>query len=368
MRIIDCHGHIFPPLAEPCGFAGSEEHRLYLQWGMHTHRAQPVVRTRDGATVSERHLWNPDDPSEAGCVRGLDFRADGNGRLAWTLDGEDYHVQFLSPGTRHCDSLAETIVAQMDYVGVEAMVLQNDHLYGNSAGIFKAAMARYPNRFIGLAQVEEGFAFEDREIERLESQITQAGMSGLYFTLNGFMRSGWKETYAAPSFDDFWKTVDRLEIPVFWVFPAETPWGDFLQEMDRFAGLLERFPRIQSVMVHGWPTAAFDDGSGQIRWPAIVARIQEEFPVFNEILYPISWGRDHAYPYESAIGHVRQFHDRFGAEHMIWGSDMPNVERHCTYRQSLDYVLLNSGFLSDDERAAVFGGNCLSLFRPDHGS
>jgi len=27
-----------------------------------------------------------------------------------------------------------------------------------------------------------------------------------------------------------------------------------------------------------------------------------------------------------------------GVGRLVWGSDMPNVERFCTYRQSLDYV------------------------------
>ncbi len=364
MRIVDCHGHIFPPLAEACGFASAAEHLLYLQWGMHTHRNQPVLRSRDGTVVTEHHLWNPDDPSETGRVQGLNFRVDGNGRMAWDMDGEKYHIQYLSPATQDLESPAETIIAQMDYVGIDTMVLQNEHMYGNSAGIFGSAIARYPGRFIGLAQVEEGFAWQDREIERLEHQVTRDGMSGLYFTLAGFMRSGWRETYAARSFDDFWKTVERLDLPVFWVHPGETPWGSYLEEMDRFAGWLERFPLIRSVMVHGWPTALFADGSGRIEWPGVVQRIQDEFQVFTEVLYPISWGRRHAYPYEIAVNHVRQFHDRFGADPLIWGSDMPNVERYCTYRQSLDYVRLYSDFLSESERAAVFGGNCLSLFTP----
>ena len=364
MCVVDCHGHVFPPLAEPCGFASRAEHLLYLQWGMHTHGSQPVVRSRDGKTITVRNLWDPDDPSESGRVDGLDFRVDGNGRLAWDVEGEKYHIQYLSPGTRHLESPAETIISQMDYVGIGTMVLQNDHMYGNSSGIFAAAKTRHPGRFIGLAQVEEGFAWQDQEIERLEYQIFQDGMSGLYFTLAGFMRSGWKETYAATSYDDFWKTVERLDLPVFWVFPGETPWGGFLREMSRFAGWLERFPRIRSVIVHGWPTAMFDDGSGRTRWPSVIHRIQDEFPVFTEILHPISWGRRHAYPYELAHSHIQQFYDRFGADRMIWGSDMPNVERYCTYRQSLDYVRLHCDFLSEDERAAVFGETCLSLFQP----
>ncbi len=364
MNIVDCHGHIFPPLAEACGFASVDEHLLYLQWGMHKHLAQPVVRSRDGTVVSDRPLWDPDDPSESGRVEGLDFRVDDHGRLAWTVDGEEYHVQYFGPALRNLECSAETTVAQMDYVGITTMVLQNDHSYGNSAEIFQDAMKRHPGRFIGLAQVEEGFAWQDREIERFEREITRNGMTGLYFGLSGFMRSGWKETYAASSYDDFWKTVESRDLPVFWVFPAQTPWGSFMEEMDRFVGWLERFPRIRSVMVHGWPTADFDDGSGRIEWPGIIERIQEDFPVYTEVLYPISWGRDHEYPYEQAVRHVRQVHDRFGADCMVWGSDMPNVERYCTYRQCLDYVRRNSDFLTDSERAAVFGDNCRSLFQP----
>ena len=348
MRIVDCHGHIFPPLAEPCGFESREEHLLYLQWGMHTHNNQPVVRSRDGSVVAERHLWDPDDPSEAGRRENVDFRVDGNGRMAWNLEGEKYHVQYLSPVTRRLESPADTIVAQMDYVGIEKMVLQNDHIYGNSAKIFAAAIKAFPGRFIGLAQVEEGFAWKDREIERLEHQIAVEGMSGLYFTLNGFMRSGWKETYASSSYDDFWRTVENFDLPVFWVHPGETPWGGFLEEMDRFANWLERFPRIRSVMVHGWPTSLFDNGTGKIAWPVVVQRIQDEFPVFTEILHPISWGRKFEYPYPLALSHVRQFYDRFGPDRMIWGSDMPNVERYCTYRQSLDYVRRHSDFFSEE--------------------
>lgn len=365
MSMIDCHGHIFPPLAGPCGFRTSDEHLLYLQWGMHTHTNQPVVRSRDGKTVNERHLWDLADPSETGRVKSVNFRVDGNGRLAWDKDGIEYHIQFLSPGTRSLDSPAETIVAQMDYVGIDRMVLQNDHLYGNSAELFAEAIARYPGRFIGLAQVEEGFAWQDHEIARLEQQVANDGMSGLYFTLAGFMRSGWKESYVARSYADFWETVDSLNLPVFWVHPGQSPWGSYLEEMERFALWLERYPRIRSVMVHGWPTMLLEDGSGRIEWPDIIQHIQDDFEVYTEVLYPLSWGRRYMYPYEKALDHVRQYHDRFGSDRMIWGSDMPNVERYCTYRQSRDYLWLHSDFLSDAEREAVFGGNCLSLFDSD---
>jgi predicted TIM-barrel fold metal-dependent hydrolase len=47
--------------------------------------------------------------------------------------------------------------------------------------------------------------------------------------------------------------------------------------------------------------------------------------------------------------------DRLGADKLVWGSDMPNVERFCTYRQSIDYVRRYCGFLSSSEKDLILG-------------
>ena len=44
--------------------------------------------------------------------------------------------------------------------------------------------------------------------------------------------------------------------------------------------------------------------------------------------------------------------DLFGASKLCWGSDMPNVERFCTYRQCVDYVRRYCSFLSSGEKDA----------------
>ena len=45
----------------------------------------------------------------------------------------------------------------------------------------------------------------------------------------------------------------------------------------------------------------------------------------------------------------------------MWGSDMPNVERYCTYRQSLTYVSDYCDFISGEDRDKIFRRNTLSL-------
>jgi predicted TIM-barrel fold metal-dependent hydrolase len=87
-------------------------------------------------------------------------------------------------------------------------------------------------------------------------------------------------------------------------------------------------------------------------------------PVYSEVLYPIMWGGKMNYPLPRAQSHFRQLYDRFGASRLIWGSDMPNVARYCTYRQTLTYIYDYSDFLSEAERQNIFHDTALSLFKP----
>jgi predicted TIM-barrel fold metal-dependent hydrolase len=53
--------------------------------------------------------------------------------------------------------------------------------------------------------------------------------------------------------------------------------------------------------------------------------------------------------------------DAFGADRLVWGSDMPNVERFCTYRQCVDYVRKHCAFLSAGEKDRILGANVAEI-------
>jgi len=361
-KIVDCHGHIFPPLADACGFDSAETHLMYQQRAMHLHGNQPVRRVRDHAITTEAHLWSPDDPSENGRKCDINFRVGRYGRFEWEKGSESYYLQFLPPHMHDMSSLPEFMIAEMDYAGIDAVVLQNDHIYGNLACYFADAIKRYPGRFIGLAQVDEAYGYKDEQIAWMEDQIRMVGMKGLYFTLAGFFRNGYKTYYTDPEFAPLWSTVEKLGIPVFWVFVNKSPRGGFPAQFREFCKWYEGYPTIRSVLVHGLPTHAFADDKDIIQFPDYVAKLFEELPVYSEVLYPIMWGGKMNYPLPRAQQHFRQLYDRFGADRLIWGSDMPNVARYCTYRQSLTYVYDYSDFLSEADRAKIFHDTTLSLF------
>ena len=362
--VVDCHGHIFPPLAGACGFASAEAHLVHQQRAMHVHGNQPYRRRSDHAVTTERPLWRADDPSEAGRATDVAFRVGRFGRFEWERDREGYYVQFLPPHMADLSAPAEGMVVEMDYAGIGTAVLQNDHIYGDLAAYFAEAARRWPGRFIGLAQVDEPFAYRDEELRRLVNQAHEYGTRGLYFTMTGFFRNGYRTLPDDPVFDPLWQTVARLGLPVFWVHAARSPAGDYLDEMRRLGRIVDRHPTVRHVLVHGVPTALYADDADRIAWPAEIAELLDSHPVWTEILYPIAWGGRMPYPFERAQRHFRQTYERFGARKLVWGSDMPNVGRYCTYRQALGYLWDHSDFLPAEDRRRIFRDNALGLFEP----
>lgn len=363
LQIVDGHCHIFPPLAGACGFPDAETHRLHQQRAMHMHGNQPYRRLRDDAIVTERMLWSAEDPSEAGRATDVAFRAGRCGRFEWEKAGERYYVQFLPPYMQDLSAPAEVIAAQMDHAGIAVSILQNDHIYGNLAEEFATAGKRHPGRFIGLAQVDEAFAYRGDQIAALHDQVARLGMAGLYFTTTGLFRSGYRPLHDDRRYDPFWREVERLALPVFWVQSANSPVGTYVDEMNCLARLMDRFPNLRHVLVHGVPTALYADANDRLVLPDIINQLLRSGRVFSELLYPIGWGGKQNYPYPRAAVHFRQLFDAYGPGRFIWGSDMPNVERYCTYRQSLTYAWDYFDFLDSDARRAIFRENALGLFR-----
>ena len=81
-----------------------------------------------------------------------------------------------------------------------------------------------------------------------------------------------------------------------------------------------------------------------------------------EVVLPITYGGVWDYPYPEAQALIASMRDQLGAERLVWGSDMPNVERFCTYKQSLDYVRRYCPFLTAREKDLILGDTCAAFY------
>jgi predicted TIM-barrel fold metal-dependent hydrolase len=361
MRILDSHAHIFPFLGGSSGYDSIATHMRYFQKDM-CNSSHPVRRVADNALVTDQKLWDGVDPGPGGLLD-VKFRVGRCGRLIWTSQGIDYYMQFQSPTLQAMESPPDFIVAQMDYAGVERVVLQNAHLYGRLNEYFGEALKTFPCRFIGLADLDEPNAHTDREIARLVDGAERLGLKGVYYTSGGLFTNNFRRHLDDAIFEPYWREIERLGFVVYWdieAHPRPTP-DDYLEQLRRFGRWQKRHPNVPSVLVHGISDMLLTEGGYDL--PIDVLEACRRPNVLLEVLFPIAVGRTEEYPFLKAQTCVRHLYEMFGAEKLAWGSDLPNVERYCTYHQSLDYIRRHCQFLSSDEKNAILGGNLLRLFR-----
>ena len=85
--------------------------------------------------------------------------------------------------------------------------------------------------------------------------------------------------------------------------------------------------------------------------------------IFLELLFPIMNGGRWDYPYPESREIIKTLYHEVGPDKLMWGSDMPAVERVCTYRQSLDYLRCYSDFITTQDMDKILGDNAMQLFR-----
>ena len=110
------------------------------------------------------------------------------------------------------------------------------------------------------------------------------------------------------------------------------------------------------------PPVAFFASNGRYEFPEELLAVYRHQALMLEVMFPITYGGVWDYPYPEAQSLVESLRDQVGAGRLMWGSDMPNVERFCTYRQSLDYVRKYCPFLTAREKDLILGDNCAAFY------
>jgi len=250
----------------------------------------------------------------------------------------------------------------MAYAGVDHCVLQAGGGYGAMNDYNALAQNRHPDKFTGLLNVDEAVADRAEVLAEVDRAHRTLGLKGVYYS-HDFSRHGYARNLDHESFAPFWHKVAGYGLPVF-VELSATPNYDrasYIANLMAFDRVLARHPALRFVLVMGPPVTHFAK-DGRWEFPPEVLAAYRRDNLLIEIMFPIAWGGVWDYPYPEAQHLIRQMRDLFGASRLVWGSDMPNVERFCTYRQSLDYVRRYCTFFSAGEMDAVLGGTMVELF------
>ncbi len=358
--IVDAHAHAFPHVHNQGVYASVQDHLRHLQRHMTTH-PQGGRRFRDNGLSPTPTLWDGKTPGLDGLLD-VNFRVGPYGRFEWEHGQEAYYLQFFPVSLEVMEARPERMLAQMQYAGVDRAMLQFAKMYGLTNEYLSDCVRRWPDRFRACTAIEEDIADQPAQIEALRQAVREQGLTALYFDCNGFGRGNFALGLDDPRYAPFWEEVRLLEIPVLWDIRL-APWRSshpvYMEQVERLHRVVRRTRGVAHVLTHGVPPSAFDS-AGQI--PQELWNLLGEPGVFLEVLFPILYGSSWDYPYAKARPILRQLHERLGAGKLIWGSDMPNVERNCTYAQSLNYLRHYCPFIPASDMDRILGGNASALY------
>ncbi|MFL5074409.1 MAG: amidohydrolase family protein [Microvirga sp.] len=240
-------------------------------------------------------------------------------------------------------------------------MLQAGGGYGAMNDYNAFAQSQYPAKFSALLWVDEAVADRGEALSEFDRAVGRLGLKGIYYSQD-FSRHGYARNVDDPAFGPFWDRVAASKLPVF-IELSGTPSYDragYIGNLSALSRVMQRLPGTRFLLVMGPPVAHFA-ANGRWDFPPEVLAAYKRDNLQMEIMFPITWGGRWDYPYSEAQELIRGMRDLFGAGKLVWGSDMPNVERFCTYTQSLDYVRRYCPFLSASEKDEVLGRNAAEL-------
>ena len=368
--IYDGHAYCFPNLGGDGGFADPEQFRRHLQLGMARH-FMPAWRKRDRAPTDDLGLADPDGGWSFDALNDVDFRAASHGTFEWTVDGEVYVKQYMVPSVVDMTYPAESLVAEMDYAGVDMALIHRTPYLGISNEFIADCTARFPDRLQGLVHVEEWLVPTDPRgsYEKLKRAVAEPGMVGLQFLPDQIPLYNQSEDWTGPEFRPFWDGVAELGIPVF-ITPSYKSLateggtaGEVVASQLRSVGtLMARYPDMDVVVTHGLSWRVFVDGETLSIPDEVFDAMPSENPRFSlQLLCAISLGDIWEYPMTQVRDTMKRLVDRLGADRLMWGTDIPMVMRFYTYRQNLAHIRHVSDFLTPEEVGLVTGGNTARL-------
>jgi predicted TIM-barrel fold metal-dependent hydrolase len=131
---------------------------------------------------------------------------------------------------------------------------------------------------------------------------------------------------------------------------------------------LKKFPDLSAIIGHLGGNIRPPSDPNYTDTPKELLKILKLPNAYFEVGYVLAyenydiWKENSVYPYPLHTKVIKTIYEEVGAERLLWGSDMPNIYRTCTYQQCLDLVRLHFDFLREEEKSLLLGGNAARLF------
>jgi len=352
--IIDVHGHVFPHHGSASGYKDVSTHLMIQQDFI-----EKVWGRMVSSTLDEKYKPYPGED--------VNFRVGKYGRYYWTKHGKECWLQRFPAIMVEMEWPPEQMIAFMDIAGVAKVVLQSGYMEINYCReYFADCVKRWPDRFIGTVTIDYDIGkseeYRQAELKKLRDSVHNDGMRGVF---QGYPR---EQKVDDEKFEPLWAEMSNLKIPHFF-WTGFMPKDQYLDSLERIVRVLKRFPDLIGIIGHLGGNIRPPSDPNYTDSPSELLSFLKLPNAYFEVGYVLAyenwdiWKDNYEYPYPLHTKVIKRVYEEVGAERLLFGSDMPNTYRTCTYQQCLDLVRLHFDFMSEEEKSLVLGGNAARILR-----
>ena len=296
----------------------------------------------------------------AGPTRGM-----GYGRA---MIGAD-EVQVTPPFGEELAYTPETLLANLNWAGVDRAVLLQGPFYGECNRYVAEALLRYSGKLVGAAYFDPWMADGRQTFEEiLGPSDERAGTIFRAVKLECSVPTGLCGIHPsarldAPDLARLWRDLEQRGLILILDLGGI---GSRSYQTSAVRAMAERHPGLKIVIAHlGQPTPSAE--ADPRLWQLWTEQIDlGHLPnVWFDCASLIAYVHEEGYPFPSAERYLRLAIERIGAHKVMWGSDQPGTLVHATYRQYVTLAKLHTQFLSPRELALVLGETALRVYGLD---
>jgi L-fuconolactonase len=256
----------------------------------------------------------------------------------------------------------DLILAYLDATGVHRALLSATQELGSLAA------RRFPDRLANVVSVSPDLPNVD---ELIASVSTRAGSVGARAIIGWPFDGSEARRVQAGTWDPVFRACERNGVPLFMFI---TGWLPLVAEVAR------RYPGLAIVIDHTGlpqPPATCDDPAFK-SLPALLALAEYSNVAVKLCGLPALSAEP--FPYSDVVPHLRRIVDEFGAERLMWASDITrfygrvagdssifegtqgNYPGRHTYAESLNFIR-HSDALTETEKRAILAGTAARIVR-----